>query len=534
MAERSAALSDNLSAIDTEADVGSISTSRTAPVSRLSSSIHKHCRPTTKEEKTRTRKSYFCKYCPPQDEKGYHTSTQGLQGHLRRHHDIQWSPEENDIRTTARDLGANSLQVLYSTLQEKGEVEGLEGEILKLTIERNTVKQTLLDLVIVRRLPFSLVEWPEFHAFVKALNREATPFIPTHHSTITKWILDHYLESKDTVRKALQSAKTSIHLAVDIWTSPNHSLLLGICGSFVDIQDKYQNILIALRTVHSQSGLDQWEALRPVLIDYGITTKIGAIVGDNSGTNDTLCRTIAEWLSLEHKIPWNAVYQRIRCQGHVINLIVQAFLFSSKKDVSLMESYDKNDEEQREDEDEEEAAATATAATAAIALPARLKGKKRKNEKSGQEQSVDEINQKVRDVMGPMGKLHNIVAHIRKSANRTTWFKNRAGKIIPLDNRTRWNSWFTMLNVALEDKVKAIIQQYIEHYQEVISKDDILDTSDWIQLRTIRDFLQSFYDATLFLQGDRTTLERVLESIDILQDIIQTAVVYYIVFLTIL
>jgi hypothetical protein len=272
--------------------------------------------------------------------------------------------------------------------------------------------------------------------------------------------------------------------------------------------------LIALRTVHSQSGLDQWEVLRPALIDYGITTKIGALVADNAGSNDVLCRTIAEWLSLEHKIPWNAAYQRIRCQGHVINLIVQAFLFSSKKDEELMESHDKDDEEQKEEENEEEAV-----------LPAKSKYKKKKTDKSSLEKSVDERNQNIRHIMGPMGKLHNIVVHIRKSANRTTWFKDRAGKIIPLDNRTRWNSWFTMLNVALEEKVKAGLHLYIEHYLDDISKDDILATSEWIQLRTIRNFLQSFHEATLFLQGDRTTLERVLESIDILQDIIQAAVV---------
>jgi hypothetical protein len=36
--------------------------------------------------------------------------------------------------------------------------------------------------------------------------------------------------------------------------------------------------LIALRTISSQSGADQWEALRPVLIEYGIETKIGVLV----------------------------------------------------------------------------------------------------------------------------------------------------------------------------------------------------------------------------------------------------------------
>lgn len=91
-----------------------------------------------------------------------------------------------------------------------------------------------------------------------------------------------------------------------------------------------------------------------------------------------------------------------------------------------------------------------------------------------------------------------------------------------------------MLTVALEDKVKAGLQLYVEQYQNDIPKDDILSTSEWVHLRTIRDFLQSFHEATLFLQGDRTTLERVLESIEILQDMIQAALVSRIILTTFL
>jgi hypothetical protein len=132
-----------------------------------------------------------------------------------------------------------------------------------------------------------------------------------------------------------------------------------------------------------------------------------------------------------------------------------------------------------------------------------------------------------------MGKLYNHVVHIHSSANCTTWFIEHAGRMIPLDNRTRWNSWFLMLCVALEDKTKAGLQLYVEHYEDDL-KDDILTTSEWIHLCTICDFLQSFYEATLFLQRDHTTLERVLESVDILKDMIQTALVCCTILLTFL
>jgi hypothetical protein len=91
-------LSAHLSGVETEANTGSIPTTDTRQVS----SIHKHTRTATKEEKVHTKKRYFCKYCPPQDPKGHHSSTIGLQGHLRKHN-IEWNPAENQEHTTAKD-----------------------------------------------------------------------------------------------------------------------------------------------------------------------------------------------------------------------------------------------------------------------------------------------------------------------------------------------------------------------------------------------------------------------------------------------
>ena len=81
--------------------------------------------------------------------------------------------------------------------------------------------------------------------------------------------------------------------------------------------------------------------------------------------------------------------------------------------------------------------------------------------------------------MGPLGKLHNLVVHIRGSANRTTWFVEKAKRSIPLNNRTRWNSWFHMLDVALDSKIRHGLMLYTEHYQADIAKEDLLTTDDW-------------------------------------------------------
>ena len=44
--------------------------------------------------------------------------------------------------------------------------------------------------------------------------------------------------------------------------------------------------------------------------------------------------------------------------------------------------------------------------------------------------------------IGPLGKLYNNIIYIRSSASRTKEFKDLADRIIPLNNHTRWNSWY--------------------------------------------------------------------------------------------
>jgi hypothetical protein len=93
---------------------------------------------------------------------------------------------------------------------------------------------------------------------------------------------------------------------------------------------------------------------------------------------------------------------RIRCIGHIINLVVQAFLFANVMDLDELELYNLEDED-RELIDEE-------------ARRARFK------------------------LLGPLGQGHNIIVHIHGSSACIDHFRKLAGRMIPMDNCTRWNS----------------------------------------------------------------------------------------------
>ena len=43
-------------------------------------------------------------------------------------------------------------------------------------------------------------------------------------------------------------------------------------------------------------------------------------------------------------------------------------------------------------------------------------------------------------LLGPLSNVHNIVVYIRGSGGHAEHFRKLAGRIILIDNRTRWNS----------------------------------------------------------------------------------------------
>jgi hypothetical protein len=130
--------------------------------------------------------------------------------------------------------------------------------------------------------------------------------------------------------------------------------------------------------------------------------------------------------------------------------------------------------------------------------------------------SRDLSNKKIREEfrsLGPLGKVHNIVVHIRNSTGRTARFRELAGRMIPLDNRTRWNSWHGMLRVSL--KLASAVDAYTKEYFDDL-EEEYLSPSEWEALREITNFLALFHEATIETQGDMATFDRVLFTMDVL------------------
>lgn len=91
---------------------------------------------------------------------------------------------------------------------------------------------------------------------------------------------------------------------------------------FLDALHKHRTVLLALpRVTGKHDGPNQADAILMVASRYGITGNLGTFIMDNAQNNDTMVRALSnQILSVNSQ-------QRLRCAGHILNLVVKAILY---------------------------------------------------------------------------------------------------------------------------------------------------------------------------------------------------------------
>jgi hypothetical protein len=364
-------------------------------------------------------------------------------------------------------------------------------------------------LIVNNNLPHKSVEYPELYSLIMSVNQMAADIYPKSRAAVPKKIELAFVQGKAEIKQHLHTALSEIHLACDVWTTEHKKkAFLAVVAHFVDVEGKNRKALLGLpRLRGSHGGQHQAWHVNRIIDWYGIAEKLGYYIGDNHGSNDKCCRFISKHLSEQYQVNWEPKTRRIRCHGHIINLASQAFIFAPDKETidavvndvrrgsranvgADGASHHKRDSDEEVSEDDERG-------DEETKLAAASRKKKRRSWKD----------------IGPLGKLHVIVAHMRSSELRYDEFHSAAGRMIPMDNDTRWNSWYTMSEVAcaLEGHVDA----FVKNHRKEIGK-FALTPDDWDTLREINIFLKPFEKVTSRTQGDLDSIEKTLATMDIL------------------
>jgi len=335
---------------------------------------------------------------------------------------------------------------------------------LVMPFNEDEYKQKLIDWVIKLRLSYREVTDEATTELLTHGKPSLARLLPKHHSTLSQWVKDSMAARVPFIIRLVQSAFSNINLSIDGWRAHNRREYVAVCGHFVDGNGRPRTLLLGFPRRHGGHTGDNLAALvKPVILQYGIGEKLGSFVMDNAADNGRCLEALQRSFS-----SIDPESDRIRCIGHIINLVVKALLFGegvSTWEKDLIEA----SEERR---------------TALWGLK------------------------------GVIGKLHNLVSYINRNDARREVLRARMrvtktndGKlfvgVLLKDGGIRWNATYYMIERAL--KCRPAIDLYQAQWKSPDKNDkqrnDFLTEADWHELELFYTLLQPFERLTKRLQG---------------------------------
>ncbi|KAG7407934.1 Zinc finger BED domain-containing protein DAYSLEEPER [Fusarium oxysporum f. sp. raphani] len=237
---------------------------------------------------------------------------------------------------------------------------------------------------------------------------------------------------------------------------------------------------------------------------------------------------LASKLKQDHNINWDPKRHRIRCILHVINLSLQAFLFASSRealqaaldaasDITGDELYELfnsilNDASGDDTPNQPDQMGAQTRHPGGVASKKASIQKENPPSRSGN-RSDSATRRKGWILMPALRKLHRIGLWLRNSSIHSDAWDERIKLRLGIDNDTRWNSWYRMIDNLIRKKQQ--VKQFLLDYDKDLG-DNILTSTDWDYLEKTHAFLQPFTSTTLWAQGVTATLSQNLMIMDIL------------------
>jgi hypothetical protein len=127
------------------------------------SPVWKHCR-AAREEDNETSEFLYCSHCDPNGPKKPYGSNlpTNMKKHLLSAHEITVEKGIGKIQAEV----VRQLEQLHLQAKAAGEADAFDSQVLQSQLNQAVINEALLTLIVVRNLPFAIVEWPEFHTLL--------------------------------------------------------------------------------------------------------------------------------------------------------------------------------------------------------------------------------------------------------------------------------------------------------------------------------------------------------------------------------
>ncbi len=214
----------------------------------------------------------------------------------------------------------------------------IQKKLLSGSLDKEILEYLFVQTVILCDLPFNLIQNYCFRTWLEYVNSAANNLLPNSNSTIRARIMGLYEEEQCRICLVLQDALSSIYILCDRGTSPNALGLFGIVDNFTNEVRRLQVLLLALVEVEGANTGEQLALHIFMFLDQiHIKDRLGYFVIDNATANDCMVTSISHQLFEKDLLSYNSQQHRLRCNGHIINLSVGAFLFGQWPDGVILD-----------------------------------------------------------------------------------------------------------------------------------------------------------------------------------------------------
>ena len=187
-------------------------------------------------------------------------------------------------------------------------------------------------MAVRRHLPLNFMTWPEYQALLLSINPAIDEFLVGSRGTVAADLKTAHTVHEQAVKRRLLSARSLIHISMDVWSSPQRKSFIAIHAQWVDEAYMPHKALLGLPNLRrSRAGAAMAPHLMSVIQKFDLAHRLGYFTGDNDTKNDTCLRQLAKELLREHSVVFDPAASQTRCASHIINLSLQAFLFTSSK-----------------------------------------------------------------------------------------------------------------------------------------------------------------------------------------------------------
>jgi hypothetical protein len=142
--------------------------------------------------------------------------------------------------------------------------------------------------------------------------------------TAHRWLIDAYTSAKVKVIKSIANSTSKLTISFDRWKANNDALdLLGVVAHYLRDDNKLHNVVLTMyNTLGSHTGANIADQLFDFLKDFQISgNQISYFAADNATNNDKALAVLAE------RVDFDLIASRLRCAGHIFNLVCRAILF---------------------------------------------------------------------------------------------------------------------------------------------------------------------------------------------------------------